>query len=317
MSNKKMALLIVSAVLLITFIIALALFVSSQSRSNQVNDNTGQDEVDDEPNNEVEKDVAPYNLKSAKGVELIVNSPEDKSSVGCPINIKGSITGAWYFEAIFGIKILDGNGKELASGIATATEDWMTEEKVEFESVIDCDDCSTARQIEFIKDNPSGLSEFDDKITLDIITNLSCNMKSANGNGKDDTETTQVKVFFQNSIKDPVSTDCSNTFSVNREVSKTLAVGKASINELLKGPSAAEAGEGYNTQIPDGVILKSIDIRNGIAYVDFNNKLQDGVAGSCRVIAIRAQIEDTLKQFSTVSDVVISINGNSEDVLQP
>jgi len=41
------------------------------------------------------------------------------------------------------------------------------------------------------------------------------------------------------------------------------------------------------------------------------------VAGSCRVGAIRAQIEETLKQFPTVQNVIISVNGNTENILEP
>jgi spore germination protein GerM len=35
------------------------------------------------------------------------------------------------------------------------------------------------------------------------------------------------------------------------------------------------------------------------------------------VMAIREQIEKTLLQFETIDDVVISINGETEEVLQP
>lgn len=34
-------------------------------------------------------------------------------------------------------------------------------------------------------------------------------------------------------------------------------------------------------------------------------------------MAIREQIEKTLLQFETIDDVVISINGETEEVLQP
>ena len=44
---------------------------------------------------------------------------------------------------------------------------------------------------------------------------------------------------------------------------------------------------------------------------------QYGVAGSCRVLAIRAQIESTLKQFPSIKKVVISVNGRTGEVLQP
>jgi hypothetical protein len=35
------------------------------------------------------------------------------------------------------------------------------------------------------------------------------------------------------------------------------------------------------------------------------------------VAAISAQIRETLKQFSTVKGVIISIDGRTEDILQP
>ena len=54
-----------------------------------------------------------------------------------------------------------------------------------------------------------------------------------------------------------------------------------------------------------------------MAYVDFDEQLEFQVGGSCRVSAIRAQIIQTIKQFSTVKDVIISINGRTEDILQP
>ncbi|PIP22172.1 MAG: hypothetical protein COX38_02115, partial [Candidatus Nealsonbacteria bacterium CG23_combo_of_CG06-09_8_20_14_all_39_25] len=48
-----------------------------------------------------------------------------------------------------------------------------------------------------------------------------------------------------------------------------------------------------------------------------DEQLEFQVGGSCKVSAIRAQITQTLKQFPTVDEVVISINGRTEDILQP
>jgi len=45
--------------------------------------------------------------------------------------------------------------------------------------------------------------------------------------------------------------------------------------------------------------------------------LEFQVGGSCRVSAIRAEIIQTLKQFSTIKEVIISINNRTEDILQP
>lgn len=86
---------------------------------------------------------------------------------------------------------------------------------------------------------------------------------------------------------------------------------------MLKGPTEKEKRNGFSTSINFGVIIQKITIENGIARVDFNEQLEYQVGGSCRVIAITAQIEETLKQFPTVNKVIISINGRTEYILQP
>lgn len=75
--------------------------------------------------------------------------------------------------------------------------------------------------------------------------------------------------------------------------------------------------QGFFTSINPGVKIQNIVIENGIAKVDFDEQLEFQVGGSCRVSAIRAQIIQTLKQFPTIKEVLISINGRIEDILQP
>ena len=64
-------------------------------------------------------------------------------------------------------------------------------------------------------------------------------------------------------------------------------------------------------------MIQSLTIGDGILRVDFDGTLEFGAGGSCRVTAIRSQIRETVKQFPSVRDVVISINGRTEDILQP
>ncbi|MBI5071904.1 GerMN domain-containing protein [Candidatus Falkowbacteria bacterium] len=130
-------------------------------------------------------------------------------------------------------------------------------------------------------------------------------------------ETMTVKVFFGNSIFDPEVLDCQKNFSVERTILKTEAVGRATLEELLAGPTDAEKAEGYFTSINPGVKIQSLVVANGVANVDFDEQLEFQVGGSCRVAAIASEIRETLKQFPTVKDVVISINGRTEDILQP
>ncbi len=129
-------------------------------------------------------------------------------------------------------------------------------------------------------------------------------------------ETMTVKVFFMNDTLDPEIT-CQKVFPVTRTVAKTSAVARAALTELLKGPTAAEKAQGYLTVIPAGVRIQKLSVDDGTAYADFDETLERSVGGSCRVSAIRAQLTQTLRQFPTVKNVVLSIDGRTEDILQP
>lgn len=128
--------------------------------------------------------------------------------------------------------------------------------------------------------------------------------------------TIKVKAYFNNDRLDPEHT-CVKVFPVIREIGKTRAVARGALQELLKGPTLTERKAGYYTQINSGVKNQRLAVKNGVAKADFNRALEYRVAGSCRTSAIIAQITMTLKQFSTVKKVVISIDGRTEDILQP
>ena len=125
-----------------------------------------------------------------------------------------------------------------------------------------------------------------------------------------------VKVFFNNNKIDP-EFSCNKVFPVEREISKTEAVARAAIEELLKGPTSKEKSEGFFTSINPGVKIQKLTIEDGVVKIDFDEQLEFQVGGSCRVAAIRAEISQTLKQFPTVKEVIISINNRTEDILQP
>ena len=134
--------------------------------------------------------------------------------------------------------------------------------------------------------------------------------------GPDGQDTATLKVYFMNDKLDPEIT-CQKVFPVERTVPYTLGVAQAALKQLLVGPTDAEKAAGYATTIPQGVTLESVTIKDGTAYAAFDETLERSVGGSCRVTAIRQQIIRTLQQFPTVTNVVISINGRTEDILQP
>jgi len=127
---------------------------------------------------------------------------------------------------------------------------------------------------------------------------------------------TTVKIFFGNIKEDPEVLDCEKVYSVEREVFKNKEMVQ-SLEELLKGPTLEEQEKGYLTNINSGVNINSLIVEDNIVKVDFDEQLGFQVGGSCRVLAIRSQITETLVQFSEINDVIISINGRIEDILQP
>jgi spore germination protein GerM len=129
-------------------------------------------------------------------------------------------------------------------------------------------------------------------------------------------DTVAVQVYWGNSVLDPEAA-CSAVFAASRFVPSRTQIYRAVLEELLRGPTAEEKERGYFTSVPHGARVRSVAAdERGVVRADFTEEL-GRVAGSCRVIAIRAQIERTLAQFPEVRDVVISVNGRTEDILQP
>lgn len=242
--------------------------------------------------------------QSEKNTAIEVESLASGSSIDSPLIVKGKAKGRWFFEASFPIELVDSNNNVIATGVAMATADSLTEDFVPFEAKIEFFSSEQKNGFLILKnDNPSGLPENSEQIKIPVVIKASANL-------------TTVKVYFANDKLDPDVT-CEKVFSVERQVAKTDAIAKAALEELLKGVTEKEKANGYRTTINTGVKINKLTIVNGIAKVDFNETMGEAVGGSCRVNFIRKQIEQTLKQFSTVKSVVISINGDSEYILQP
>ena len=122
-----------------------------------------------------------------------------------------------------------------------------------------------------------------------------------------------VSLYFSNIKFDPEMSDCTKVYPVTREVHILTDPGDV-MQLLLQGPTEEEIEKGYSSPIPKEAIINEISIKDGVAKIDFSN-LNPG--GSCRVAAIRAAITQTLKQFPEVKEVIISVDGNIEEALQP
>lgn len=247
--------------------------------------------------------------------KIILESPKPNEVISTPWQVKGKARGNWFFEASFPIKLLDQNGNKIAVAIAQAQGEWMTTEFVPFKAQLNFAVATdTSATLVLVKDNPSGLPELNEQKTIPVFLKAAEALKDL---GLDESEAMTVKVFFNNSQMDP-EFSCNKVFAIERKIAKTEAPARKALELLLEGAlTFAEQEQGFGSSINPGVKIQRLTIENGAANVDFDEQMQFQVGGSCRVSAIRAQITETLKQFPTVDNVIISINGRTEDILQP
>ena len=239
------------------------------------------------------------------GIEVFL--PKLNEEISSPLEIIGTVNGnGWIgFEDQVGtVKLLNSEGEELAAGILQATTEWM-QLPVRFKTTLNFISLNMdAGKLVFNNENPSGLPQNNREFVLPVkIT------KTVGG-------IIQVKLYFNNNEMDP-EYSCQKVFPVDRGVSETKAVARAALDELLKGPTRQEILDGFFTSINSDVKIQKLTIENTVAKVDFDSSLEKNVGGSCRVAAIRNQITQTLLQFKTIQSVVISIDGKTEDILQP
>jgi hypothetical protein len=104
---------------------------------------------------------------------------------------------------------------------------------------------------------------------------------------------------------------------VSRKVLKADAT--EALAQMLKGPTDAEATQGYTTAIPDGTRLLSYRVEGGKATVDFSSELKNYGGGSARVKGITDQITNTVTaNDKSVTSVEITVAGvPAEESLQP
>ena len=107
-----------------------------------------------------------------------VDSPRPEEEIFSPLAISGEARGYWFFEASFPVVLVDWDGRIIAQYYAQAKGEWMTADFVSFESVLefespvflgaDINHFSRRGALILKKDNPSGLSKYDDFLEIPI-----------------------------------------------------------------------------------------------------------------------------------------------------
>lgn len=73
-------------------------------------------------------------LQNADYDDVEIKSPQTNAQITDTLDIKGAIPGSWYFEGNAQLRILDGAYNEIAISSIQARSDWMTTQRVPFES---------------------------------------------------------------------------------------------------------------------------------------------------------------------------------------
>lgn len=252
--------------------------------------------------NQIPKERPP---ETESGIQVFL--PKLNGEISSPLEIIGTVNGSGWvgFDGQVGtVKLLNSEDEELATGILQATTEW-TQLPINFKTTLNFISLNMdTGTLVFNNENPSGLPENNREFILPIKI-----AKTVEG-------TIQVKLYFNNNEMDP-EYSCQKVFPVDRGVSETKAVARAAVEELLKGPTRQEILDGFFTSINPNVKIQKLTIENTVAKVDFDEQLEYRVGGSCRVSAIRNQLTQTLLQFKTIQSVIISIDGRTEDILQP
>lgn len=103
---------------------------------------------------------------------ISVDTPSWGGVVSSPVHVAGKAQGNWFFEGRFPVTVTSASGAVVGEGYAAAHdgENWMTKDVVSFEGVITFTPQPSGTQgtLVFHKDNPSGLTKYDDKFSLAI-----------------------------------------------------------------------------------------------------------------------------------------------------
>ena len=127
-------------------------------------------------------------------------------------------------------------------------------------------------------------------------------------------QTMTINVYFLNEKRDPKMEDCRNVYSTPRYIVPTKAVARAALEELFKGATPEEAGQGFVSFSAADTkgILKSVNVKGRYAYINFTKLVYDqmGNATSSCGGGFFTSIEKTLTQFPTIKKVFYAIEGN-------
>jgi hypothetical protein len=120
----------------------------------------------------------------------------------------------------------------------------------------------------------------------------------------------QVRIYFPRD-GNPHPRDPFNLQFVLRTVAMA-APARPALEALLAGPTAEEERRRLRALDARGLSIGTLSIRDGAAQVDFVYRGSKRWGGDLSPAEFRRAVERTLKQFSTVRSVIVSVNGRTD-----
>jgi spore germination protein GerM len=128
-------------------------------------------------------------------------------------------------------------------------------------------------------------------------------------------QTMTIKLYLPNAKRD--SGDCSvKVYPVTRTIPKTDAVARAALEQLFAGPTSLEKADGFYSDFSEATksFLISVNLKNKAAYVNLRDLTSTSSIGnfttSCGGSNFFGQVENTLKQFSSIKKVFYAMEGD-------
>ncbi|MCR5605363.1 MAG: GerMN domain-containing protein [Treponema sp.] len=126
---------------------------------------------------------------------------------------------------------------------------------------------------------------------------------------KNDAETMTLKLYWIKVDRDGMMT----REEIPCEMPKSVSPLKDAINALIKGPE--ENNKGYRTFIPEGTKLLGASVKNGVAYLNFNENFEFNSNGIEGTMGQLEQVVFTATAFPTVNSVQFLVAGQKLDYM--
>jgi hypothetical protein len=98
-----------------------------------------------------------------------VQSPQPGSTISNPVVVSGLAQGTWFSEGSFPVIIVDSSGNQIGSGVATSTQDVVTNNFIPFSATVTwVRGTNTSGTITLERNNPSGSPENDASIDIPV-----------------------------------------------------------------------------------------------------------------------------------------------------